>query len=110
MQKVVVLERWAPMKKFQKTMLNQYLDFTTATPFTTKTPCLQLGKIYKEKGRKISARLNRLRINFGSNSELKKLLSKPEITCACGKTTISRDHVLYECDNLVGNEFGINQR
>ncbi|GME75632.1 unnamed protein product [Ambrosiozyma monospora] len=37
MQQVVILDRWTPMKKFQKTMLNEYLKNTEATPFTTKT-------------------------------------------------------------------------
>ncbi|GMG45474.1 unnamed protein product [Ambrosiozyma monospora] len=104
MQQVVILDRWTPMKQFQKTMLNEYLKYTEATPFTTKTPCLSLGKIYKEKGRKITARLNRLRINFGSNSELQNLLNKPEITLTCGKETITREHILFKCDNVMGQE------
>ncbi|GME68296.1 unnamed protein product [Ambrosiozyma monospora] len=91
-----------PMKTFQNQQWSYYKTHTMNFKFTTSTAKLPIGKILKHESQKVTRKLERLRCNFGNFEEFLTLIKQDPKVCICGKKTLTRNHIMQECE-IFGN-------
>ncbi|GME80002.1 unnamed protein product [Ambrosiozyma monospora] len=85
-------------KRLQQQQWERYEFGTRFVNFSTSTPMLQLGKIFKKENKSITRQLARFRSGFGEVEEYYSILNKTPPMCTCGETkTIT--HLFESCPN-----------
>ncbi|GMG28312.1 unnamed protein product [Ambrosiozyma monospora] len=83
-------------KQLQQQKWASYEFGTRLINFTTSTPLLQLGKIFKTEDKSVTKQLVRFRIGFGKVSDYYEIMGKPPPQCECGEAQ-NMTHIFETC-------------